>query len=335
MTARNGFSPYLLCVAVVVLLPLSGCSTTPGRPALAAPPPVSGADNGTSPSAVDATSPSAVNGTSPSASDGTPRSDGAPKAAGLPASSSALPKRRPGARTRTAPDRFGTLPPGSTLPSGAECAEWVRARPYPENKGVNARANQTTGHSIGNSFFVGDDPRANTQLAPRVNGQFTGTTQEILRWTACKWGIDEDIVLAQAATESWWRMDALGDWTDWGSRCAPGRPLGADGRPGECPESFGILQVRYPYAQPAWSGMANSTAMNAEVAYAMWRTCFEGYSTWLNNTGRGNYAAGDAWGCVGRGGSGAWYSRAAEDYIGRVRSNLDQRIWLTPNFQEP
>ncbi len=200
---------------------------------------------------------------------------------------------------------------------------------------MNSAANQTTGHPVVGSLFTGDDPRANARLAPRVNGRFTGTTQEILRWTACKWGIDEDIVFAQAATESWWAMTALGDWTGSESRCAPGRPLGADGRPGECPESFGILQVRYPYAQAAWPGMAESTAMNTDVAYAIWRTCFEGYSTWLDNTGRGDYAAGDAWGCVGRGGSGTWHSPEAADYISRVRSNLDRRIWLTPNFQEP
>ena len=51
-----------------------------------------------------------------------------------------------------------------------------------------------------------------TTLAPRINGDFTGTTEEILRWAACKWGIGQDIVFAQAAVESWWRQDNLGDW---------------------------------------------------------------------------------------------------------------------------
>jgi autotransporter family porin len=112
--------------------------------------------------------------------------------------------------------------------------------------------------------------------------------------------------------------------------------LGADGRPGECPESWGILQNRYPYERSAWPGIANSTAFNADTAYAIWRACFEGYEWWLNDVERGSqYGAGDAWGCVGRWFAGRWHTQAAEDYIGRVWGYLDQRIWETSNFQEP
>ena len=165
--------------------------------------------------------------------------------------------------------------------------------PYPENKGVNATANQTTGHHIGPDFFSGDD--AARQHAYRRRGstaQFTGTTQQILRWAACKWGIDEDIVYAQAAIESWWRQDTLGDWATDATRCAPGRGLGRDGKAGQCPESFGILQNRYPYEQSAWPGIATSTAMNADLAYAIWRVCFEGYEGWLNTVERGRHVRG-------------------------------------------
>ena len=63
-------------------------------------------------------------------------------------------------------------------------------------------------------FLAGDDPQADQLIAPRINGDFTGTTAEILRWAACKWGIDQDIVFAQAAVESWWRQATLGDWDD-------------------------------------------------------------------------------------------------------------------------
>jgi autotransporter family porin len=255
------------------------------------------------------------------------------------------PTTTPAARTSTttagggggaAPARFTTLGPGSALPSGAQCATWVRAQPYPENKGVNRTANQTTGHHIGSDFFGGDDPRANGVIGPRVDGQFTGTTGQILRWAACKWGIDEDMVFAQAAIESWWRQDTMGDWSSDASRCAPGRDLGVDGKPGQCPESFGILQNRYPYEKSAWPGIASSTAMNADLAYAIWRVCFEGYEGWLNTVERGrDYAAGDAWGCFGRWFSGRWHTDAAEGYIGRVRDYLNQRIWTTPNFQQP
>jgi hypothetical protein len=235
-----------------------------------------------------------------------------------------------------APARFTTKRPGAALPSGAQCATWVRARPYPENKGANRTANQTMGHRLGPDFFSGGNARANSAITPRVDGRFTGTTGQILRWAACKWGIDENLVLAQAAVESWWQQGTLGDWTTDGTRCAPAHGLGTDGRPGECPESFGIMQNRYPYERSAWPGIANSTAMNADLAYAIWRACFEGYETWLNTVERGrDYAAGDEWGCMGRWFSGRWHTPAGQGYVDRVRGYLDQRIWQTPNFQQP
>lgn len=252
------------------------------------------------------------------------------------ASPAPSPKPSPTTAVGAAPARFTTLSPGAALPSGAQCAAWVRARPYKETKGANRTANHTTGHHIGSSFFSGDDARANSRIAPRVDGQFTGTTREILRWAACKWGVDEDLVLAQAAIESWWLQGTMGDWTGDASRCAPGYGLGAGGKPGQCPESFGILQNRYPYEKPGWPGIASSTAMNADLGYAIWRTCFEGYESWLNAVERGqSYAAGDTWGCVGRWFSGRWHIPAGDQYVNRVRGYLDQRIWDTPNFQQP
>lgn len=234
------------------------------------------------------------------------------------------------------PARFDTLPPGAVLPSGTQCASWVRAKPYPENRGANRRANQTTGDPVGSAFFSADDPRANSRIATRMDGQFTGATREILRWAACKWGADEDLVLAQAAIESRWQQNSIGAWTGDASRCAPGRGLGVDGRVGQCPESFGILQNRYPFATSAWPGIADSTAMNADVTYGMWRACFEGYEGWLNTLDRGrDYAAGDAWGCVGRSFSGQWHVATGDEYVRRVRGFLDQRIWETAGFRQP
>ncbi len=185
-----------------------------------------------------------------------------------------------GGRSGRGPAYFHTLPPGAALPSGAQCARWVRARPIAENKGVNRRYNQAKGEPVGPGFLAGDEPQADQLIAPRINGDFTGTTAEILRWAACKWGIDQDIVFAQAAVESWWRQTTLGDWESSG--CAPGHGPGVDGKPGLCPQSWGILQNRYPYEQSSWPGIADSTAMNADTAYAIWRSCYDGYETWLN-----------------------------------------------------
>ncbi len=223
--------------------------------------------------------------------------------------------------------KFTTLPPGSALPSDAQCAAAIKARP--ENKAMNQSYNATKGaQTVGQTFANG----AGTSIYnSRISGNFSGTTDEILQWAACKWGIDEDIVRAQAVAESWWQMTAKGDWTTDSSRCAPNHGLGVDGKPGQCPESFGILQNRYPYEQDSWPGIYNSTAFNADVAYGYWRACYEGYTTWLGS----GYAKGDAWGCVGRWFAGAWHTSAAEGYITKVKDHLNQRIWETPGFQEP
>ncbi len=230
---------------------------------------------------------------------------------------------------------FSTLPPGSPLPSDAECAAAVKDRP--ENKRSNVTANNTPGNQhVSSELFSGDDPRAYPNIGMRVNGNFTGSTEEILQWAACKWGIDEDIVRAQAAKESWWRQSAKGDWTTDANRCAPGHGLGKDGLAGQCPESFGILQNRYPYEQSAWPGINSSTAFNADTTYAIWRACYEGYEGWLNTVERGStYGPNDAWGCIGRWYAGRWHTQDAETYISVVKDYLKQRIWETPGFQEP
>jgi autotransporter family porin len=212
----------------------------------------------------------------------------------------------------------------------------VQSTPIPENKGVNKTFNQVMGQSVNNLFGNSDDPKANGVLAPRIDGRFTGTTAEILRWAACKWGIDEYMVDAQAAVESWWRQTNLGDWGTDPTACPPGHGLGVDGKAGRCPESYGILQNRYRGEKSSWPGIGRSTAMNADTAYAIWRACYEGYELWLNNVERvGQYAAGDAWGCIGRWFAGRWHTDPSERYIAKVKDYLSQRIWQEANFQEP
>jgi autotransporter family porin len=233
------------------------------------------------------------------------------------------------------PGHFETLGPGAALPSGSQCASWVRGRPLPERKAANRAANHATAQHVGSLFDPGaTDPKADSRIAARVDGAFTGTTQEILRWTACKWGIDENLVYAQAAVESWWRQSTEGDWAGDASACAPGHGLGADGRAGQCPQSFGILQNRYPYERSTWPGIQRSTAMNADTAYAIWRACFEGYEHWLNDVSNRHYGPGDAWGCVGRWFSGRWHTGPAELYVVKVKDYLAGRIWEMHDFQE-
>jgi autotransporter family porin len=221
--------------------------------------------------------------------------------------------------------KFTTLPVRAALPSDATCAS--RVRKAPEVRPANARFNATRGHRTSASA----DP--NYPRYGRVTGNFVGTTDEIIQWVACKWGIDEDVVRAQAAKETYWFQKNLGDFGTDASRCVPGHPIGADGRAGQCPESIGIMQVRYPYFKTTITDAISSTAYNLDLAYAVWRTCFEGEERWLNDVDHGRtYTAGDMWGCVGRWFAGRWYTQPALDYIAAVKDYVNRRIWQTSGF---
>ena len=217
--------------------------------------------------------------------------------------------------------RFATLPVGAPLPGDAECA--ARVRDASEIRPANKSYNETRGQV--NPVAPG--------IYARVTGNFTGTTDEIIQWASCKWGFDEDVIRAQTAKESWWFQRNGGDFTTDPTRCVPGHGIGVDGRPGECAESVGVQQVRFPYHGWAFPWATWSTAHNLDYALAVRRSCFEGYETWFNQFERGRqYAAGDLWGCVGAWFSGRWYTGPSVTYIAEVQDYLQQRIWTRPEF---
>ena len=110
---------------------------------------------------------------------------------------------------------------------------------------------------------------------------------------------------------------------DLSAVCLPGHSIGADGRPNECPEATGLLQVRYQYHLSAFedNNATRSTAYNADYAWSIWRRCFEGEYTWLNDVEHGEgatYTAGDGLGCMGVWFSGRWYTDDAIGYMERL-----------------
>jgi len=211
--------------------------------------------------------------------------------------------------------RFNTLSPGSVLPSDAECAARVSRSSW-EPRPENTTANHTNLYVQGYLLTGSDLSRYGYQQ--RVTGNFTGTTDEIIQWGACKWGIDEDIVRAQAVQESYWRQSDVGDCEE-GGRARGG-----------C-ASVGILQIKganEPSTHPGtWPYAVQSTAWNADYTLAVLRACFEGRETWLEN----GYHAGDIWGCVGRWFSGDWYE-GSEDYIASVKNIKANKVWLKSSF---
>jgi hypothetical protein len=192
--------------------------------------------------------------------------------------------------------RFYTLPPGVVLPDGVACAARVR-RTAREPRPGNADANRT--HGKAGVPISGASKAGNARLAPRIDGAFTGTTDEILQWAACKWGLNEEVVRAMAWQESAWRQPAVGR-----------------------KQTYGILQIK-PHAHPGTFPFSrDSTAFNVDYGLAWWRACYEGHFPWVPAT-----AKGDVWGCVGLWFSGRWRDAGAERYIALIKRHARERPW--------
>jgi archaellum component FlaF (FlaF/FlaG flagellin family) len=194
-------------------------------------------------------------------------------------------------------------------------------------------SNATANHSVP----AGPVPWSNAELGPYwakwiakrdlVTGNYTGTTNQIIQWSACKWGMNEDLMRAVAVQESDWRESMVGD------NC---------GRTGQA--SYGLFQIKNAYCSgaDAWGGYpysATYTALNADFYGAYLRSCLDGDfyasgNSWLYNgqsmpqiiAANGlDYAV---WGCVGSWFSGGWYDSGAQNYINGVKGHLANKDWL-------
>jgi hypothetical protein len=207
---------------------------------------------------------------------------------------------------------FGLAPVGTPLPrSDAYCAAHVE--PMAETVPANQAANDDV-PPAGTNFDWGPSTQTGSGLAAnfaKVDGNFSGTTGEILEWAACKWGWDQDYAFAEAVIESVWQQSEVNTSGN----------------------SYGILQVAVshdgdpPSANSNWGGypwVQQSTAVDADAQMAYLRACYDGKMPWLGN----GYHAGDAWGCIGSWFSGEWYDSAAEGYISSVQAQLDSQAWL-------
>ena len=223
-----------------------------------------------------------------------------------------------------ATNHFVTLPPGSLLPDEATCAARVRRSAW-EPRTSNYTANHTVPTA---QQIAGLNPQQNPYTSV-ITGNFTGTTDEILQWVACKWGVDENIVKAEAIVESYWVQSTNGAPTTNQALCPPNT---WDGK--QCHQYYGLLQLTYTYWNSAWPMMRDDTAFSAEYIYGIVRNCYEGRASFVATTlpGYPAYHAGDIWGCIGSWYSGQWYSQNSLDYITSVKQNFANKIWLKPGF---
>jgi hypothetical protein len=263
---------------------------------------------------------------------------------------------------------FKLVPPGSSesLPSGATCKGRVHYstwEPRPDNFKRNhvmpdpaavRAAFAARPRATGGSY----DPRWDSWLLPRVDGQFTGTTDEIFQWAACKWGLPDDLLRGVAYRESQWYQyetypsgRCLPDYgcTDLFSSATGDSEVYCDGLAtygydyqkdfgsGRCPKTFSIVSVM-SWEDPSWGRKwpehqngtfpfnRKSTAFAVDYYGSYLRGCYEGWSY------LGMKTAGDLDGCVGSWYSGAWHDTAGDGYLRRVRDAMNTRPWLTTTF---
>ena len=156
---------------------------------------------------------------------------------------------------------------------------------------------------------------------PRINGDFTGTTDEIIQWASCKWGISDDLTRAPRRCRSRRGISR---------RSATSRPR-SNGhcakdlvdRYAACPTSFGMLQSKWYFRPGVYPGVHVSTAFNVDSVLAETRGCLDGI-----DVVRPGFPTGNVWGCVGVWFSGAWGEHDAP-YIDRVHSFFTAKPWLS------
>ena len=312
-----------MLAAVIVAGTACGAAATagPNGSAGATPPTASAAE----PSIASAASPSTPSTAAPSTSSTATPTTAAATEPPTPAPTPTVvrterPTSTPQPTARSA--KYTTLPPSATLPTDQQCASEASSDPWeprPDNRAPNLTNAWSQGFRLRGSYLAATAPG----YEERVTGNFTGTTDQILRWAACKWGFDEDDVRAQAVIESYWRQSLLAD-------CRGTTQPETNG----C-ASVGLLAVKgadIPATHPGtWPAARTSTAFNVDYALAVRRLCYDGKETWMRQF-NATYAAGDVWGCIGRWFSGRWHDPNAETYIQRVRATLSARTWLSSSF---
>jgi hypothetical protein len=257
------------------------------------------------------------------------------------------------------PVYFSTLSASAVLPTDGQCAALIS--PTAETATWNAAfnqimptASQLQAYAAGGYTSTYQDDY--TQYK-RVDGQYTGSTDMIMRWAACKYGVDENVVRAQGWVESGWKQGAAGDKRTTQSACVQGSFTALwnttitepDGSTVSCPnccyQSWSAWQTKVFYEWMTWPEIMQSTAFAADYRYADQRACMDGaYTTYFASSAQqpNTYATDIAnyesnpdttntnrvlWGCIGMHYSGGWYDSGAQTYISEVQNALATQPW--------
>ncbi|MFL5828989.1 MAG: hypothetical protein ACJ76X_03655 [Solirubrobacteraceae bacterium] len=232
----------------------------------------------------------------------------------------------------------GWVAPGTTPLSDAQAAGLVTHEP--ETRPANANANRYVPTDAQLQAFH-SATRSDGTLADSANtlrkyvtgrpGLSNPSTDDLIQWTAHKWGIPEDWIRAQMVIESSWNQTALGDRsvivTNWAS-LYPGQAHISGSA--DVYQSMGLPQIRWapdgsqsPGTEPLrWQ----STAFALDYLGAQLRWYYDGDCSWCGT----GYSSGQQWNSIG-----AWYepypwnNGQQQAYIRKVQAALATRRWTT------
>jgi hypothetical protein len=259
---------------------------------------------------------------------------------------------------------FNLQPVGSWshLPSDSWCATLIRRSSWEPRRDNYKRNHIVPDPRAVHAAFAARplardgnyDRRWDSWLLRRVDGQFTGTTDEIFQWAACKWGLADNVLRGIAVDESTWyqyltypsgrcvRNYGCGDMISTATAATTtycnavatvgGYDYQKDFGAGICPETWSIVGIK-SWQAPSWGVMPgnqngtfpfnrNSTSFAVDYVASQLRGCYEGWERWLTKT------RGDIWGCVGAWYSGDWHTGDASAYISRVQREIANHTWL-------
>jgi hypothetical protein len=212
---------------------------------------------------------------------------------------------------------FPQLAPGATLPS--DCATRVvrsNLEHRPENNAANAYQ-AVAGSDYTIETWSGTNSAGN-QLKQRIAGEWHGTTEDMLRYYSCKWGLHTDRLRGQAWKESTWIQSTRGDYHDGGSRY-----------PGTDYQSYSVAQVKRSEWFVSYPASQKSTAFGLDWLGWYLRICLNGQINYFASTYKTDS---DRWrGCAGSWFSGKYFGGSADEtrYLSQLDTILQNKPWTT------
>jgi hypothetical protein len=227
----------------------------------------------------------------------------------------------------------GWRAPGSRPLTDAQAAACVARSGENRMQNVRQNARVPTAAEL-DAFHAARDSAGRTPAQYNPNfGYVTGgaalyglrSTDDLIEWSAYKWGIPEDFVRGQMALESGWSMLMTSDRRDWDTPIAHLYPALAVIDDDSVWESLGIAQIRWRHTVPWNAGVEplrwQSTGFAMDYSQALIRYYYDGYCNWCG----GDYHAGDVDGAYRTYVSGSW--SAGQWYADEVRANAATRPW--------